>query len=412
MIRFACVALLLLLAVPCMTAFAEPPVQAPAGYEAKLASLPAPSEKGAYRFDGQFSAGPITGTAVIEAKVAKVAGVDGWATRSHLVAAGKIIEVEETALFDAKLRPVSGTYKESTPDGTKHFTWRAIEGGVELTDKMGDGSVKALAHKGRFLSNLGSLLLFCRLIGQAEGSWKTALLDIDDGKFVEATWTTGKSGPWSGVASKLVNGDRSDGKTLQAGFDAASGALLGVKLGEGGQTRIEMKLPDAKMPRSTPAPTTGPTGPGPTLEGPSTGQPPKTEKKGFYNEPAKTAQQAAAQAVLSFAVADLELLDRVTHWPSVAKIMAAENPAQAMEADDLKSLLMAQFKLSLKPQGERSQIAPVLQAMAPTFKTEKGKHEGTTVVDFGAMFKNVRITVAQIGRAWYLVKFPDPPGEK
>lgn len=383
-IRFVPFLLIALLALP---AFAEEPptTAAPPAYETELAKLAAPSAAGAFTFEGEFEAGggQLTGSAILEAKVTKVGDATGWATRVHLAATNGAVSIEETGLYDAHLRPISGSTKQTTPGGKTHFSWTADEGGVRLTDHMGgaqegmDPPTRRLAHEGAFQGDLAVFVLFSRLIGQREGSFKTDLLDADESKFVSASWTSGKVGTWNDKPAKLVQAKRSDGKTLEAGFDAKTGDMLGLRLGQGGQVRIELR---------------------------------RLAPKGFFDVPAKTPQQAAAQATLSFAIADFELLERVTHWPSVHAAHLKQHPDEPMEIDAYKELLMGRFRATLKPQGERSMVAPVLESMSPSFKTSES--EFGTVVEFGPMFRDVKITVGEVDGVWYLTKFPDAPKPK
>jgi hypothetical protein len=147
-------AALVLLGAGCLPAFAEDPVTPAAAYDAKRASLPAPSAAAGYAFDGEFVAdgGQLKGSAKLRASVAKVGEATGWSLRLEL--SSKVLSLEETGLYDAQLRPVSGM-KKTSGAGNKHVSWERVEGGVLLTDHAaaedgGEAPSKILKHAGAF----------------------------------------------------------------------------------------------------------------------------------------------------------------------------------------------------------------------------------------------------------------------
>lgn len=360
----------------------EPAAETAPAYESKLAKLPAPSAAGGLHFEGEFTAGggQLTGTAKVEAKPTTTGGAAGWATRVHIEAPG-VLSLEETGIYDAHLRPVSGVSKRVTPAGTEHNAWKAVDGAVELTNLAAtaeDGTPPAamtIKHEGVFQADVAAMFLFCKLIEQEAGSFETDLFVANETKFVRASWKTGAAGTWKGKAAKIVRGTRADGKTLEAGFDAASGKLLGATFGQGGQVAIELFLP---------AP------------------------QGFFDVPAKTPQQAGAQAGLAFIVADFDLLERVTHWPTIAAAHTRANPDEPLDGPAAMIAFMEEFRKVLKPQADRKTMAPMIEQMAPNLKTTKGE-DATSIVDFGPMFRNLKIHVGEIDGVWYLVRFPSAP---
>lgn len=128
---------------------------------------------------------------------------------------------------------------------------------------------------------------------------------------------------------------------------------------------------------------------------------------GYFDQSARSPQQAAAQATLGFATADFELIERVAHWPTLARRHAEENPEEPMDTDAYRKLLMGKLRENIKPQAPREMLAQMLEGMASGLavtETEDGH-----VVAMGAMLRNLEITVGEVDGVWYMTKLPKRP---
>ena len=347
--------------------------EAPVTYDARRATLPWPAPTKAIRFEGTFLVGGV-GVGTVKLTAEPRTDAEGWATSMEMSMGGGAMSMSGTSLLDAKLAPVSGVHEEKSPDGAKQSTWKAQAGGVQVTPAGGEPQV--VEQSATFIPSLSALLLFCRLSDFAPGTYTAPLLDNDGPKFVGATWTCGEVGTWGGQKARLVKGKRDDGRTLEAGFDFETSALLGVKLGDETNT-FEFRR----------------------------GGQVEAQPKGYFQDDAKTAQQAAVQAGLAFALADFDLLERIVHWPSVHAHLTAQDPTLATtDVESLKVILMAQFRATLKPQGQREALEPVLQATAPSL--EATGDDSATVVKFGAAFRNLELTVGKRDGKWMLLRLP------
>lgn len=344
----------------------------PTTYERRRATLPWPAADKAFTFEGQFLMGdnPMGSVKLV---VAPREGVPGWSVTQTIEMAGGAMRMGGTTLFDAKLTPLSGTLEQKGPKESITKTWKTTQAGVEFTT-VGDATPRPIAHEGPFLTSMTSVLLFCRLIDFAEGTYEATILDEDKETFVGTSWSCEPAGMWNGTKARLVKGERADGKRMEAGFDAATGALLGVKLIDG--ERLMAFRP---------------------------GEAPKLEAN-YFDSDATSAKQAALQAALSFSTADFELLERIVHWPSVHAHLTAANPDPELTEDKLKAQLMTQFRSTLKPQGTREALAPFLQAMAGGLTVSGDEQE--TLVKFGPNFRNLQLLVGKRDGTWKLVRLP------
>jgi hypothetical protein len=351
----------------------------PTPFETALEGLPAPSDEAGFEFEGELVKGTqAIGTVKIAVYPGTLqTGARVWSVDFALDAMGGQVKQTSSAGFDAHCRPLRGKSVDTTPQGSKERWWRQVPDGIRLGQAEDAPFVK---HESGFLTSIPSLLLFCRLVGFRAGEWKGDIFDEREEKFVAATWTTTPEGAYGGAKARVVTGKRADGKTLEAGFDIATGELLGVKLGGGGGT-YEFR-------RKQPAKET------------------KEEEAGdVFSRAAKTAQEAAVQAALSFAVADFDLLERVTHWPSIHAQMKDAPEAADKGVDGVRAMMMARFRAQLKPQAPREMVAPMLANLVPTLEAKKAE-DGSTFVAFGPMFRNLELTVGAFDGQWYLTRFP------
>jgi hypothetical protein len=347
-------------------------------YAARLATLPAPSAKGAWTFKGQLLfGGNAVGKATLGAEARTAPnGKAFWAVGMQMDVGGGAMKYDALALFDAQLKPLQGKLTTKQGETVKSTEWETVEAGIRI-GKGDDAQV--LEHEGPFLTSVASLLHFCRLSSFAPGSYATDLFDPDDKEFIAGSWTVGTVGMWAGVKAQLVTGERADGKTIAAGFDPATGALLGIKMTdpENGQI-IEFRAGGEESKADT----------------------------DLFARMARTPQEAAVQGAYAFAVADFDLLEQVMHWPTIAEETRAKSADMAeMDDDAIKGVVMEQLRGTLTPKGPKEVIGPMLAALAPSLPT-KDQEDGTQIVAFGPTFRNLELTVGAFDGRWYVVRFP------
>ncbi len=354
---------------------ATPPDLGSTPFDMKRARLPWPAANKGFEFKGHLRLmGAPMGTVNLSASAREDA--PGWKTTMHAEIKAAGMTIDSTALFDRYLTPVSGTYAESNAEGTKSSEWAATEKGLEIRAKGDeDAEPTLIEHEGAFVTGVMEMFLFCRLSEFAGEKYEIAVVDIDKAKLVQGTWTCNQGGTWETEPATVLSGTRSDGKTLEAGFHAESGELLGVKMAEGAQV-FEFRKGDA----------------------------PK-ESNNFFQRPATTAQEAAVQAALAFATADIELLERIVHWPSAYAHLIKGSPEADIGVDELKGVMLKKLRETLKAQGSPEMLGPILQALAPSLKTTGTDEE--TVVEFGPNFRNMKLTVGKREGTWRLLKLPE-----
>ena len=360
------------------------PVQAedaaPTTFDTARAALPWPAADKAFTFEGHVV---VAGSPMGDVKLTAAPRTDspGWEISMVMVIHAMSLAMASSTTYDAKLTPVRGTSSQKAPDGSKNETWRVIEGGVELT---ADGAEKPtlVPRKGSFITDVGTIALFCRLSNFAAGTYKTALFDSDKHTFVDAEWTVGKKGTWGDKPAHLVTGTRADGRTLEAGFDATTGALLGMKLADATKS---FEFRSGKAPEKKPS------------------------ADDLFSRAAKTPQEGAVKALVGFATADVDLIASVMHWPTFHEQERAARPDNTPEdLEAFKTGAKADLAKSLKPHGSRDALGPIFKSLIPSLPAEK-QESGATLVTFPAQFGGSKMTLREFDGAWLLVSFPTRP---
>ena len=380
-----------LLCLPIAGVHAEDEAAAPrAAYEAAVAQFPSPGADHAFTFDGEaLMNGQPLGTITFKEPTEDGAA---WLLTDAFSFGGDAYQRNFTARLDRRLQPAGGkvTGKEPGTDGFE-VVWTRTETGFaakRTATKAGETttSESTVEHTGTITTTMCSLWLFARLSQVARGNYAVPVYDADPGPgeatFETATWTQGEEGTWGDRKALLLAGAKGD-KRIEAGFDPRTGALLGVRTSSPGKGfDLEIRPAGAKPAEETDDP---------------------------FSRPARSAKEAALQAGLAFAVADLELTERVIHWPSLhAESEAAytgEEPFPDVEA--FKAATMEQLKQSLTKR-PRPMIEGALKMARDQLQLEEVAG-GLTKVTFPPMFKSLVMTVGEIDGQWYLVRLPGAP---
>ena len=378
--------------LPLASAQAEDDTAAKAAFETAIAALPAPSAKHAFTFECEaLMNGNPFGTITFKAEPTS----DGtsWMVSDVFSFMGGTMVRNSTAVLDRKLQPVSGGVKGKEPgnDGFE-ISWSRAETGFTVKKTAAQAgeattSEETLEQAGTLTTTLASLFLFARASGMAQGSYAVMVFDADPGPgtaaFEMASWTQGEEGTWGEKKALLLKGAKG-GNEMEIGFDPETGDLLGMRTKSAAQG-FDMEL--------------RPTGTKPAEE----------QADDIFARPAKTAQEAALQAGLAFATGDVELVERITHWPTIharaAEGHAGEEPFPDLET--FKADLLEQLKKSL-PQMPRPMIEGMLKTMGSQLQTE-ALEGGLTKVTFPAMFRNMVVTVGAFDGAWHLARMPGAP---
>jgi hypothetical protein len=114
---------------------------------------------------------------------------------------------------------------------------------------------------------------------------------------------------------------------------------------------------------------------------------------------------AALRAALSFAAADLAILDDVVHWPSALAAMQASRPGgEEVTVEMFRTAMLANLEQSLTER-PRGPIEVALKGSIDTLETTV-REDGTTVVRFPPIFRSMELVVGEVDGTWYLVELP------
>ncbi len=349
-----------------------------AAYKAALAKLPAPDKTdAAFLFEGEVigTDGKINlGSIVIEASATTVNGSPGWRLRYVWD------DWVEEALYDGTLTPVSGTFRFKSSKESADATWQTIPGGVGVTvaKNGGEPTKRRVRNIEPWQATSGTILLFSRLSGFAEGTFRARHWDPYDTRFRRLTWSLKRDGTWLGKPAIAITAELSGGTKIEAGFDPKTGEVLGMR-------NLYPEADDWVLYRPKP--------------------------KSFYEADATTPQQAAAQATLALVMGDTWLFERVGHWPSLCAEFQNTVPDHPMPEATIKVLLLAQFAKStaklrarVAKKYPRDEVETLLEALVPKYKLRKTR-DGT-VVRVGFKYGHPSLTVKEFDGRWYLVKWP------
>lgn len=370
-------------------------------YEARLASLPAPGAAYGIDFEGQvFLSGTSVGSVTFQARAA--AGPDGapaWEIEESFDLAGGALTRTTTALLDRHLQPLRGRIEKTEPDlGSLDLVWERTETGFAWKRCVTkDGETKTdeetVEHQGTTTTTMTALWLFARMTLPEKGEYAVDFFNPDpdegDEPFEVGTWKQGDKGMWDGHEA-LILAARTGDREIEAAFDPQDHSFLGARMtNEAKGTALEIRAVKA---------------------------PPETEEDDIYARPAETAQEAALQAMMGFATADLPQIERVVDWPSVHSVEKAKYDARTADQEDappfpdveaFQSTSMARFKGSLEG-APRPLIEMALKVAEGQLKTST-TDEGFTRVEFPPAFKNLVLIVGKVDGVWCLVRFPGRP---
>ena len=348
--------------------------EAPASaYDAKRATLPWPAAEKAFTFDGEILMNGMP-VATFSMKATPRTDVPGWQCHATIGAGGGQSMV---ATYDANLKPVSGEYTHKSPTGTVTKKWSATAAGVTLAQD--DAEAKQLAQSASFLTaSMTDMILFCRLSGLANGSYKMPLLILDESKFVDATLSIA-DGTWKGQPAKMAKGQRSDGRSMELALHATSGDVLGLKLKDA-HREFEVRAKDAKDAKDA--------------------NPKDTAL--FTREP-RDAKEAALQAGLAFSLSDADMLARIVSWPDAHKHALSADPTTNADAAAWKELVLAHIRNS-PPYGTRDSLETALRGAQPLLKVTGD--DTTSVVEFPPQMQGLKLAVGKRDGKWRLVQMP------
>ncbi len=386
-----------LLAAP--LARAEEPPSAQATYEARAATLPAPSEKHAFAVDCDLVAGgQVLGRATFSAAPMDAEGAALWEIRETMVFGGGAIRRKLVTYLNGRLEPLRGSVEGVKPEeGAFHVAWYRSGDRFLLEHTTGEGEARSvreetLTHEAPYLSTITALWLFCRMNLDRPGSFEVTLFDADPAKgetnFERGTWTIPTVGTWNEVEAYVVKGAKGTSVTMETGFHAATGALLGVRFRVRDQPEIEFRVRGDEEPAKTP---------------------------GLPYTPATTAKDAALQGALALAVGDVELLDKTLHWPTFhayakARHDAAQEGKEAPEPFDTEEAFRAKVLADLRKSLGQRPVAMIKMALKMAEGgLEETPLEGFTRVKFPDVFRGMEVDVAEVDDVFYLVRLPGKP---
>jgi hypothetical protein len=360
-----------------------------------LGAMPAPSEAGAFHFEGDLLAGgQAIGSLTMEGTpTALPSGQPGWRVAETMEMMGGSMRQHAEATLDRRLQPLEGTIAKKDPQhpGTT-WSWHASDGGfaVTTTAKDGKSETRTVAHQGAAMTTLTALLLFSRSALPAKGDCAVDVFDpsADEAEktFVKGTLTLQGEGTWDDAPALTIRATKPDG-IVEAGFAPKGGGLLGLALTAGPGRRLEVR--------------------------PASGGEKEASEEVPFAAPAASAEDAALAAALGFATADLDLIDRIVDWSAVyarerAKHEAAHagdeeaEPFPEEKAFHAAMLASLRQKLTERP---KAVIQTALKMAKPQLTTTP-QEDGSVRVTFPASFRNLVLDVGSHDGRWYLVRFP------
>ena len=224
-----------------------------------------------------------------------------------------------------------------------------------------------------------------------------------------ARWSFHGAGDWKGRAAWLMKGKKGT-HAVAAGFDKETKAFLGADfLDASGKPGLSFIPGEKSAPPTTEAPEK------------EDGEKPAAAETSFQ-APAKSAKDAALTAAFALATGDLDLVEKIYHWPSFyadqkklheAKMAARKEADPEAEVqpfpalEDFKKAILDRFAQSLQKRPP-AMIQTGLKMVAGQLQTKK-LEDGLTRVEFPEMFRSMKLDVGEVDGAWYLVRIPEKP---
>ena len=373
--------LLLVSGAPALAGDEPTPAQA---YEAKVKSLPAPSREAGFVFRGVMRLnGKRAGHAKLSAQPSEAKdGSVRWLTKDAMMIklqAMPMLRVA-TAEFDQTLTPVAGVVR-SVGMGMPLMEWKRTETGVTIVMKQEaeDGTVtpslKNLEFTGRALTTMSATILFCRQVLDKPATYATRVLNITDAATKGEPLAEAVTLEFEGL-QKMDGGHEvlavkgTKGKeTLALLFDPKTKQPIALRLDDG-KRKIEILRGDE------------------------------------WTLPAETREAAALRTAFALGTGNVDILDDVTHWPTMYREAMAARGTQVEDLsglDEFRNAVLAGWRKGL-PKNPAEMIKNVLKMMGPQVKYEE-KEGGKLIAVFPEMFKGVKIGLLNEGGIWYATSF-------
>ena len=381
-------------------------------YAKARAALPAPAVEHGFRWAGLIRNEGI-GIGKIEMKAEMLEGPDGkpaWKLFERFVIMNGQLERSAEAWVARDLEPISGAVSERRPGlPPAQITWKRTPDGfqVEKVVQKDGETVKEsqlVEHEGSSMTTLTSLWLFCRLGMASEGSFETTVFDPSPdrgGAYLEqARWSFAGTGAWKEHEAWLMRGQKGTHPVV-AGFDKETKELLGADfLDAEGKVKLAFTPGDGAAPTTEKEPDEKPAPAAPQA----------------FAAPAASAKGAAMTAAFALATGDLDLVEKIYHWPSFyedqkkayeAKTAGKEDTDPFPAIEDFKKAILGRFAQSLqkRPPAMIQQGLTMIEGQLVTEKLE----DGLTRVQFPEMFRSMKLDVGKVDGAWYLVRIPESP---
>ncbi len=378
----------------------DPPAAAPspaAHFADRLSHLPAPTAELGLAFEGSLDVGTATiGTLEMKAEpTGGSEGARGWRVVEHLNLMGGQMRRDAEVILDAHLLPLRGKLAGRSPQGPVFETsWTHTDAGFVADDRIGEGDGlktghRVVAHQGPCLVTLTSMLLFARLSLPGKGTYEATLWNPEpkpEGDGLEtAELTLGETGDLGGRAVTWLDATKGEGNEVRAAYAAEGKDLLELHMKPG---------KDAPDMIARPGPESG-------------------TKTDFFGAPAPSAQRAALTTALALGTADMDLLAKIVHWPTVhARMQAAYDAEHAgnpeagpyPDVDTLEKLILAKIARSAQPH-PRLGVEAGLRAVEKELVTRDTGNQTVEVV-FPATYSGLVLEVGEVDGKWYLVSFP------
>ncbi len=350
----------------------DAPVSPAARGLAVLASLPAPSEKGAFKFEcNLYSGGMVVGQATFEAKVGVVDKSPVWLVEESLRAdagGGRQVIQSKAATLGADLRLLRLEATDAQGDAKKSTTAIRTETGFNLTKVGPDGTAESkLEADAHTIGTMTAVLVFLRHCPAEAASYELRAFSADSGVVEGGTLDVKGLGKYTegrvsvdAFVTHAVLGER----VMDVYLDPTNREFLAIR-SSAGLSAVKAGLLDM----DTSAPTA-------------------------------SAVEAGSRFALAILTSDEALLSSAIHWPSLWSVAKAIEGYTDDEAA-YKVKAMSELKPTFKTLGRTQASALVAKAASGAKEDVAGE---ATIVTFGAPMVGFVYTAKAIDDVWYIVK--------
>jgi hypothetical protein len=304
MTKFLSAVLLLLVVV-------SPVLSGDEAFRAKVKTLPAPSEKGAFEIETLFLLdGRDYGPCVLSARPATLDGATVWSVRDRadMDLGESTLRIDNQAYLDARLAGLRGKRTQIVDGETSAVSWRRTEAGIALDiERAGDEPPvrEVLGLESEAMATLSAFVLFGRLAGPEKAEYRFPVFypEPAEGRSRVEMMTVRLEGPgtWQGEPALLVRGETERQKSTLA-LDPETGAFLGMEaiIATGARAeflpveRVEIEKPEP--PPETVEEEPAPGEPGGVEEEPAPGEPEGVEEEPAPGEPGGVEDRPATHA--------------------------------------------------------------------------------------------------------------------